>query len=144
MKQYEGIVEALRLNIECRNAEDALANASRAADAIEELEEKVQAYAETLYAYENPWTMITSRPMTAEEREEAEEISGYVLSDDDAIIYTCPLPDDGQEVLTASIYGTIRLDTFEDDPDYGCGFEENGDMDGIVAWMPLPKPPKGV
>lgn len=184
MKEYEGIVEALRLNAEYRNAEDALTNASRAADAIEELtkslracgtddgtvrcvdchekfvlgcscsntlmrkaadaieelEEKVQAYAETLHAYENPWTMITSRPMTAEEREEYE----YVLSDDEAIIYTCPLPDDGQEVLTASIYGTIRLDTFEDDPDYGCGFEENGDMDGIIAWMPLPKPPKGV
>lgn len=113
---------------------------ARASDAIEELEEKVQAYAETLYAYENPWTMITSRPMTTEEREEVE----YVLSDDEAIVYTCPLPDDGQEILTCDKYGTVRLDTFENDPDYGCGLEENGDMDGIVAWMSLPKPPKEV
>lgn len=26
----------------------------------------------------------------------------------------------------------------------GCYFEENGDMDGIIAWMPLPEPPKEV
>lgn len=114
----------------------------KAADAIEGLEEKIQTYAETLYAYEHPWTMITSRPMTAEEREEWEEKIGYVLSDDYAIIYTCPLPDDGQEILTCNKYGTIRLDTFENDPDYGCGLEDNGDLDGIIAWMPLPKPPK--
>lgn len=36
-----------------------------------------------------------------------------------------------------------RIDKFENDPDYGCSFEENGDMDGIVAWMPLPEPWKG-
>lgn len=132
---YEELVRALRLNVEYRQADNVLANAARAADVIEKL-------AEALYDYEHPWTMITSRPMTAGERKEWEKKLGFVLSDDEAIIYTCPLPDDGEEILTCNKYGTIRLDTFEDDPNYGCGLEENGDLDGIIAWMPLPKPPK--
>lgn len=37
-------------------------------------------------------------------------------------------------------YGTVRIDRFENDPDYGCSFEEYGDMDGIIAWMPKPEP----
>ena len=46
------------------------------------------------------------------------------------------------EVLVCNEYGHIWLDTFDDDPDYGVGFETNGDMDGLVAWMPLPQPPE--
>ena len=89
---------------------------------------------------EPKWIPITSRPMDDEERIEWSEKLGYDIEYDDAIIYTSQLPDDGEEVLTCSLFGTIRIDTFCNDPDYGCCFDENGDMNGIVAWMPLPKP----
>ena len=89
---------------------------------------------------EPKWIPITSRPMDDEERIEWSEKLGYDIEYDDAIIYTSQLPDDGEEVLTCNLYGDIRIDTFVNDPDYGCCFDENGDMDGIVAWMPLPKP----
>jgi hypothetical protein len=85
------------------------------------------------------WIPITSRPMDEEERLEWSEKLGYDLEDDEALIYTSQLPDDGQEVLVCG-YGGVRIDTFMNDPDYGCYFVENEDMDGIVAWMPLPKP----
>ena len=89
---------------------------------------------------EPKWIPITSRPMDDEERIEWSEKLGYDIEYDDAIIYTSQLPDDGEEVLTCSLCGTIRIDTFQNDPDDGCYFEDNGEMDGIVAWMPLPKP----
>ena len=87
------------------------------------------------------WIPIESRPMTDEERSEWSETHGYDVEYDDAVIYTSQLPDDGQGVLTCSQYGNVMSDTFYNDIDYGCYFEENGDMDGIIAWMPLPKPP---
>lgn len=101
----------------------------QAADAIEELSK-------------SKWIMIESRPMDDKERRYYDEHYGYNLTDDEAVIYCCQLPEDGQEVLVCSKYGHVWLDTFEDDPDYGVGFETNGDMDGLVAWIPKPKPPK--
>lgn len=103
------------------------------AAAFERLKEKVP-----------KWIMIESRPMDKEEREYYSERYDFPLNEDEAVIYCCPLPEHGQEVLVLNRYGRIWLDTFDDDPDYGVGFETNGDMDGIVAWMPLPAPPKGV
>jgi len=101
----------------------------QAADAIEELSKP-------------KWIMFESRPMDDEERKYYSEHYGYDLDDHEAVIYCCQLPEHGQEVLVCNEYGYIRLDTFEDDPDYGVGFETNGDMEGLVAWMPLPQPPK--
>lgn len=89
------------------------------------------------------WIPVKTRPMDEEERAEWSEKLGYDIEYEDAVIYTSQLPDDGQEVLTCNRYGTIRIDKFENDPDYGCSFEENGDMDGIVAWMPRPEPWRG-
>ena len=86
------------------------------------------------------WIPITTRPMDEEERKEWSEKLGYDIEYEDAVIYDSQLPDDGQEVLVCSMYGRMFVDKFENDPDYGCSFEENGDMDGIVAWMPLPEP----
>lgn len=86
------------------------------------------------------WIPITSRPMTEEERKEYIERTGWRIEPDEAIIFMSRLPEDGQEVLTCDKYGRISIDEFQDDPEYGCGFEYNGDMDGIVAWMPLPEP----
>ena len=89
---------------------------------------------------EQKWIPIETRPMDEEERAEWSEKLGYDIEYEEAVIYTSQLPDDGQEVLTCNRYGHIRTDTFANDPDYGCFFEEYGEMDGIVAWMPLPKP----
>lgn len=88
-----------------------------------------------------PWNMIESRPMDDEEREEWSERMGHELEDFEAIIYS-NLPNHLQEVLVASKYGTVYVDTFRRDINDGCYFEDNGDMDGIIAWMPLPNPPK--
>ena len=89
---------------------------------------------------ESKWIPIESRPMDEEERLEWSEKLGYDIEYDEALIYTSSLPDDGQEVLVCGRNGRVWIDTFENDPGNGCCFEENGDMDGIVAWMPLPSP----
>ena len=101
-----------------------------AADAIEELSKP-------------HWIPIESRPMDEEEREYYNEHYGYELTDDEAVIFCCQLPECGQEVLVCNKWGHIWIDTFDDDPYYGVGFETNGDMDGLVAWMPLPSAPAG-
>ena len=88
------------------------------------------------------WTMIESRPMDEEERQYYSERFGYDIADEEAVIFCCQLPEHGQEVLVCNKYGNIWIDTFDDDPDYGVGFETNGDMDGLIAWMPLPQPPQ--
>lgn len=89
------------------------------------------------------WILVHSRPMDEEERKEYSKRlgfdSGYV-DEEDAVIFTSQMPDYGQEVLVVNKWGTIKIDTFYND--VGCYFLENGDMDGIIAWMPLPKPPK--
>ena len=86
------------------------------------------------------WIPFETRPMDEEERAYYSEHYGFALADEEAVIYCCQMPDHGQEVLVCSRYGHVWIDTFDDDPDYGVGFETNGDMDGLVAWMPLPKP----
>lgn len=89
---------------------------------------------------EERWHVIKKRPMTNDERIEWSERIGYDIEDEDAFIYS-DLPDDGEEVLVSSQYGLVYVDTFCQDE--GCYFEENGDMDGIVAWMEKPKPYRG-
>ena len=88
------------------------------------------------------WIPLETRPMDVDERKEWSEKLGYELEDYEAVIYTGPLPDDGQNVLICLRNGDIRMDTFEED-DCGCYFDEWGEMDGVVAWMPLPKPWEG-
>lgn len=112
--QYDGSVDQLH---------------DEAADAIEELSKP-------------KWIKIESRPMDDEERKYYSELYGYDLDDHEAVIYCCQLPENGQEVLVCNVYGHIWLDTFDNDPDYGVGFETNGDMDGLIAWMSLPQPPE--
>lgn len=87
------------------------------------------------------WVMIESRSMDEEERKYYSEQYGYELDEHEAIIYCCQFPESGQEVLVCDKYGNVWIDTFDNDPDYGVGFETNGDMDGLVAWMPLPEQP---
>ena len=83
------------------------------------------------------WVPVTTRPMTEEEKERHREQLEYA---DDVVIFNCPLPDDGQEVLITA-YGETELDTFYRDAIDGCYFE-NRNIEDVRAWMPLPKPYK--
>ena len=81
------------------------------------------------------WIPFTKRPMTDEEREYYREWSDI----EDAMIFDCPLPEDGQEVLV-SYNDCVYVDVFC--KDYECYFE-GVDIDDVDAWMPLPEPYKG-
>lgn len=90
------------------------------------------------------WIPIKSRPADEEELKDIAERLGIELEDlqdDERDIYVSPLPEDDEEVLVCTSYGHVYIDTFYVE-DEGCYFEINGEMDGIVAWMPLPEPYK--
>ena len=87
------------------------------------------------------WNPLKTRPMDEDEREEWSAKLGYKLEDDEAVIYTS-LPDEGQDVLICLQNGAVTIDALEQD-DCGCYFCEYGDIEGVVAWMPLPEPWKG-
>ena len=82
------------------------------------------------------WIPIKTRPMTEEEKEYYSEY----LFEGNGLIYECPLPDDGQEVLITSNYGSVDKTTFYTD----CGnyFENYEDYNEVIAWQPLPQPYK--
>lgn len=86
------------------------------------------------------WIPFETRPMDDEEREHWSTQLGYDIPEEEAVIFCSTLPDDGQEVLVCNKWGHVWIDEFQNDPDYGVGLEMNGDMDGVLAWMPLPKP----
>lgn len=87
-----------------------------------------------------PWREITKRPMTDEERADCEERLGCDIEDEDAVIFE-NLPEDGKAVLVCTRYGYIYIDTLFSDYQ-GCFFEDAGDMESVIAWMPLPEPYK--
>ena len=82
--------------------------------------------------YKDGWIPIKTRPMTEEEKEYYSEY----LFGGNGLIYECPLPEDGQEVLVTSKYGSVDKTTFYTD----CGnyFENYEDYDEVIAWQPLP------
>ena len=87
------------------------------------------------------WIPVKYRPMTAEERKRFEEeyIYGYELEDDEALMFDCEMPEDGQEILVSCRYGRVDEDICQYDGEF-YGLEGNDDWDGIIAWMPLPEP----
>lgn len=89
------------------------------------------------------WIPITTRKLTEEEKAREAEKYGMRPEDfDDSWVYTCKLPEDGQEVLvTTRVWGYIVIDTFHVDED-GPWFENHEEEDEILAWMPLPEPYK--
>lgn len=93
---------------------------------------------------ECPWIPVTYRPMTEEEEKELCEklgINGGFLEDWEKKVFTCQLPDDGQEILISS-FGRYVIEDICSWDEYGCGLENNGDWDGVDAWMPKPEPYK--
>ncbi len=88
------------------------------------------------------WIPVTFRRMTKQEAQETKERLGIELLEDEKIMFNCPLPENNQEILVCNSWGHVWIDKCEYDPDYGYGLEENGDWDGITAWMPLPAPYK--
>lgn len=90
---------------------------------------------------EQQWIPVKMRPMDSGEREYWEEQFGEKLEDEDAVIFDCPMPEDGQEILV-SYRKWISMDECE--IVNGCyGLDGNGDWEGVIAWMPIPKPYKG-
>lgn len=87
---------------------------------------------------EPQWIPVKMRPMDSEEREYWEDQFGEELEDEDAVMFDCPMPEDGQEILV-SYRKWISMDKCEIDG--GCyGLEGNGDWEDVIAWMPSPEP----
>ena len=94
-------------------------------------------------ALDSEWIPVTYRPMTDEEEKEFCEKWGIKegsLEDWEKRVFTCQLPDDGQEILI-SVGRYVHEDICSWDDDC-CGLENNGDWDGVDAWMPKPEPYK--
>lgn len=88
-------------------------------------------------ALDSQWIPITFRPMDDEEYEEC--IKHGDCPREECKVYNCRMPEDGQEVLITTSWGTICIDIYHIDVD-SCFFEDHDDSDDVIAWMPLPKP----
>ena len=111
-------------------------------DTIPTIGDQVDALEMAIKALEmGNWIPIKTRPLTGEEKV---LFSDREYSEDSLFIFDCPLPDDDQEVLVCSKWGTVTIDTFRRDENDGCYFEEYCDDGDVIAWMPLPEPYKGV
>ena len=84
----------------------------------------------------NDWIPIKIEPMDEEEKQEYKERFG---KDEDECL-RCPMPEDGQDVLITTIWGTVNIDTFYE-ADTRCFFDNYG-FEHIEAWKPLPEPYK--
>lgn len=85
------------------------------------------------------WNKLTTRPLTAEEKEEYDQMYG------DGVV-TChwdgPTPDVNQTVLVYMEHmDTIETDEWVDFCNGCVGFDTNDDVDTIY-WAELPEPPK--
>lgn len=90
--------------------------------------------APTVDAVNVVWHKVTTRPLTDE------EVAYYAEMEMDGIeyIFDCEMPDDGQEILIATKWGTDK-DICSNDAEYGIGLEGSGDWDGVYAWAEMPK-----
>lgn len=83
----------------------------------------------------NKWIPLTKRPMTEEEYEYYKEWSDVECG----MMFDCPLPEDGQEVLVS--YGGFYVCTDAFCVDDRCYFD-GVDIDDVQAWMPHQSPYK--
>lgn len=91
-------------------------------------------------ALDSQWIPVTYRPMTKEEEKEfcvKWDIKEGSLEEWKKRVFTCHLPEDGQEILISTHWGVSEdVCTWDDD----CvGLEDRGDWDGVDAWMPKPE-----
>lgn len=98
--------------------------ANNAADAVEELEEKCQALAETLYAYEHLWIPVTERLP-----DDKEMVIGFTPCDGFMFVgFHVTSVWDGHDYSYWNIVTAMR--------------STRKMTKKVTHWMPLPKPPK--
>jgi len=85
------------------------------------------------------WIPVTYRDMDAEEIEQWEAEYG-TLAEEDKKVFSCPMPEDGQDILISTKYG-VSSDTCCYDGD-AYWLDMHDDWDDVDAWMPYPKPYK--
>ena len=86
----------------------------------------------------NDWIPVKTRKPTEDEQKELAVDGEYNVE----WMWDCVLPDDGQEVLVTTRYGSVEKVSFYNEYPYGSyfeGYEDDGDM---TAWQPLPEPYK--
>ena len=125
---YETLVEALRLCAKYGKAEDALANAEQAADAIEELQAGEKKFLRNISALET-------------ENENLKRGGRWI-----PVAETKKLPKDGQPVfihIPARFRKTVSIPMIAY-RDQGTWREQetHKDVYNMTHWMPLPTPPK--
>lgn len=86
------------------------------------------------------WHEITTRPLTEEEKAEYAE-RGYADYEIPEYIFSCEMPDDGQEILVATSCGVSQDLCMIDCDECNNLFEleTRGDWDGVKAWADMPK-----
>lgn len=96
--------------------------------------------AQQLWVEKIIWHEIASRALTDEEKAEYIE-RGYADYEVPQYMFTCEMPDDGQEVLIATSWGVSKdvCSTDSDELNYLYGLEDHGDWDGVLAWAAMPK-----
>lgn len=68
-------------------------------------------YATHEYPPEQRWIPVKTRPMTEVERQEYSEYFGCDIEYEDAVMFECKMPDDGQDVWVCSKCGNVWQDT---------------------------------
>ena len=107
-------------------------------EAISIVKELAEEYAkDTNVPTNNGWIPFTQRKLSKEEKEEMQTDFEYILD--------CKLPDDDEEILICSKFGSVFTDTFFNDCGE-CYLDSGYDfIDDAIAWQPLPPAyqPKG-
>lgn len=98
------------------------------------LEKHVPEYSEALALAVKALEQTEWIPITYRDADEDEQEDGVIY------MLTCPLPEEGEEVLVSS-GKYIRIDTMC--YDNGWYFDSYGDISDVDAWIPLPKPYRG-
>ena len=81
------------------------------------------------------WNPIITRPLTEDEKKDFMHV---LIDADDAFMYDCKMPEDGETVLITTKDGVVSTDTYYKDLE-GCSFE-NFENDAVIAWAHFPKP----
>lgn len=86
------------------------------------------------------WYEITTRALIDEEKLGYKEC-GYEDYEVPEYMFSCEMPEDGQEILIATNWGVSQDVCMIDSDGFSNLFEleTNGDWDGVKAWAAMPK-----